>query len=118
MKSLKLLFSLLLLAAMPFFAQANPNPSDSEAIVKTEVDGKILVVNLANLQGKTAKLEITSLGEKVEYYRQWVQDHNGFAQRLNLKQLPQGRYLLKVKHDGDTVQRVVKVDETRIWVSH
>lgn len=117
MKSLKLLFSLLLLAAMPFFAQANSNPPTSEAIVKAETDGMVLVVNLANLQGKTAKLEITSLGEKVEYHRQWIQDHNGYAQRLNLKELPQGRYLLKVKHDGATVQKVLKVEETRVFVS-
>lgn len=117
MKSLKLLFSLLVLAAMPFFAHANPTPPDSEAIVKTETDGMVLVVNLANLEGKTAKLEITSLGRQVEYHRQWIQDHNGYVQRLNLRKLSQGRYLLKVKHDGATVQKVLKVDEARVWVS-
>jgi len=118
MKSLKLLFSLLLLASMPFFAQANPITPDNEPIVKTEVEGMVLTLNLANLGGKDAKIEITSLFDRVEFHKYWVKDHNGYGQRLNFKKVPQGRYLLKVRHDGEIYQKVLKVEEDRVLVSH
>ena len=86
--------------------------------VRSTTDGHQLTLRLYNLEQKTAEVEITPLTNGTDVlYAEQVKAHNGFAQQINLSELPNGRYLLTVKHEEQTYRQVVRVTPAGVIVS-
>lgn len=117
MKILKLVFSTMVLVSLTFLAQANTTPVAGKVIVKAETEGKTLTLQLANLQQLSTKVTITSLDGDTSYHANWIEDHNGYTQSIDLENLPEGRYKLTVKNDGESYVKVVKVESDRLLLS-
>lgn len=117
MKVLKVLLSTLLLLSVSFFAQAATATEPGKVIVKTEVEGKVINLKLANLQELSTNVQVTTLDGDTAYLNRWIQNHNGYTQNLNLKKLPVGKYKLMVKNNGETYTTVVKVEADRVLLS-
>jgi len=62
-------------------------------------EGKILKVNLANLQQVKTVVQLKDL-KGSSYYTHVIRNHNGFLRLLNLSELPKGKSVLSVSHEG------------------
>ena len=102
------------------FSNATPAPivtSDEDPKIISEVaDYMSIKVQLVNLQQETTIVKLEDLSGK-EYYKKTIKEHNGFARKLDLNDLREGRYLLKIEQDGHKWVQVVFVDEDVIRLS-
>lgn len=113
----RLLLSLAL--ALPMLQLlATPHPSLIENVMmNTKVEDRSLVVRLANLQKEKTVLTLESLDGLEVYHEQVINDHNGFNAKLNLNDLPKGRYVLKIKQNSGALRQVIVVDPNSILCS-
>jgi hypothetical protein len=104
--------ALLLLLALPMLQAAAKSPiTDGKIILETTVtDFKVIKLHLANLQKAKTQVTVESLsGEKL--LEEVIEKHNGYQANLNLKDLPNGRYILKVTTaDGENLRQVLVVN--------
>lgn len=110
----RLLMSLAL--ALPML-QLLANPPIENVLLNTKVDERSLVVHLANLQKEKTVLTLESLDNRETFHEQVINNHNGFNARLNLNELPKGRYILRVKQGNGSLRQVVVVDQNSILCS-
>ena len=110
----RLLMSLAL--ALPML-QLLANPPIENVLLSTKVDERSLVVHLANLQKEKTVLTLESLDSRETFHEQVITDHNGYNGRLNLNELPKGRYILRVKQGNGSLRQVVVVDQNSILCS-
>lgn len=97
--------------------QAN-SYEDGRMRVKTKVIAeKMINLRLVNLEQQKAKITLSSLDKVNTYYKESVQEHNGFAQNLDLSQVPEGKYLLTVKTKNQLLQQVLRVNEDSVYLS-
>ncbi len=80
------------------------------------IDYRIVKILLINLQQETTTVKLADMQGK-EYYRRVIRDHNGFARKLDLKGLDNGRYLLSVEQNGEEWIQVVLVDDQGVMLS-
>jgi hypothetical protein len=90
-------------------------PEEPKIVTET-IDYKAIKVRLINLQKETTVVQIEDMSG-TEYYRRVIKDHNGFARRLDLNDLDNGRYMLKVKQEDKEWVQVVLVEENTIRMS-
>lgn len=107
--SLALALSMLHLMATP--------PIIENVLLNTKVDERALIVQLANLQKEKTFLTLESLDSKETFHQQVITDHNGYTARLNLYELPTGRYILRVKQGSGSIRQVVVIDQNSILCS-
>lgn len=119
MKGFKFFALLLGLAifSLPAMANTNPEPADGKLIFKTTVDGKSVIYRLSNLQKQDTKVAIYSMNGDTRYYKGYISDHNGYAKRLNLKKLPEGKYKMVVENELESVTKVMKIEDDMILFS-
>lgn len=86
-------------------------------LLSTRVDERALVVQLANLQKEKTVLTLESLDSRETFHEQVINDHNGYSARLNLNELPKGRYILRVKQGDSSLRQVLVVDQNSILCS-
>ena len=110
----RLLMSLAL--ALPML-QLLATPPIENVVLSTRVDERALVVQLANLQKEKTVLTLESLDSRETFHEQVINDHNGFYARLNLNELPKGRYILRVKQGNGSLRQVLVVDQHSILCS-
>lgn len=110
----RLLMSLAL--ALPML-QLLATPPIENVLLNTKVDERSLVVHLANLQKEKTVLTLESLDSSKTVHQQVINDHNGFYARLNLNELPKGRYILRVKQGNGSLRQVLLVDQNSILCS-
>jgi|APTNR8051073442_1049403.scaffolds.fasta_scaffold01126_7 hypothetical protein len=116
MKRIFFLAALLLgVLTMPVFAQA-ANPESKILVKVAPKEGKILKINLANLQKEKTVVQLKNL-EGSTYFTKVVRNHNGFLRQLNLSQLPKGRYVLSVSQNDEVISQVVVIDEAGLKLS-
>lgn len=89
---------------------------DDPKIVSKVIDLKALKVQLVNLQKETTIVKLEDMSG-TEFYRRTIKDHNGFARRLDLNQLDNGRYMLKIEQGSKQWVQVVLVDDDQVRVS-
>lgn len=106
MKYLGLMIVLCLSLAVPAAAIGTNPLSDIEFYV-TKVSEKKLEVTLANLQSQRTTVTIENLDGSTIYFRDIVTKHNGYRKRLNLDQLPNGKYKLIVTNGEEKKQQVI-----------
>lgn len=115
---MKNLLSLLLILGCFGIAQAN-NIETTDFTAKTKlVKEDVINVQLVNLQGHFTKLTLTNLEGDVEHYSQWMESRNGWNGNLNIGDLKNGKYLLTVKSNGETLKQVLKIKNGMILFSH
>ena len=116
MKRIFFLAALLLgILTMPVFAQA-ATPEGKILVKVAPKEGKILKINLANLQKEKTVVQLKNL-EGSTYFTKVVRNHNGFLRLLNLSQLPKGRYVLSVRQNDEIITQVVVIDEKGLQLS-
>jgi hypothetical protein len=110
---------MLLLLALPMLQVAAKSISaDDRIIMRTSMtDFKIIKLQLANLQKSRTQVTVESLaGEKL--LEEVIVKHNGYQTNLNLKELPNGRYILKVTNaDGENLRQVLVVSANGVQFS-
>jgi hypothetical protein len=106
--SAMLAFCLLLCAAAPAVA-ACPNPTSEVQLTVTRVAEKTIDLTLTNLQQQRTTVTIQSLDGTVIYFQENVKKHNGYHKRLNLKDLPNGKYLLTIQQGREKRRQVIVI---------
>lgn len=104
---MKIFKSLLLVALMvaSFTLSANNDPEKLQVKSKV-VENQSIVVQLFNLQQELTTMSIISMDGKTTYCKKFVKDHNGYSWKIDLEEMPEGRYVLEVQQ-GDTVKKQV-----------
>ena len=110
----RLLMSLAL--ALPML-QLLATPPIENVLLTTKVDERSLVVHIANLQKEKTLITLESLDSRETFHEQVINDHNGYSARLNLNELPKGRYILRVKQGNGSLRQVLVVDQNSILCS-
>lgn len=107
----------LLLGAMSMPAIAQAAPPESKVIVNVvPKEGKVLKINLANLQKERTVLHLKDLKGST-YFTKVIRRHNGFLRHLNLSELPKGKYVLSVSHNDQLISQVVVIGENGLQLS-
>lgn len=115
MKRIFFLAALLLgVMSMPYAQAAIPTVKILVKVVPRE--GKVLKVNLANLQQAKTVVQLKDLNGSA-FYTHVVRNHNGFLRLLNLSELPKGKYVLTVSQNDQLISQVVVVDEDGLKLS-
>lgn len=102
-----------------FFAAnlfASPQVNDP-LIVRTTAGAESIQLVLANLQGVTTTVQLSSLDTKEVMLDEQVRKHNGFSYDLKLEELAQGRYILKVTKGDEMRQQVILISDAGIFLS-
>lgn len=120
MKRFMLLFVLAIVAITTSFAATPITTADVETpIIRIKaVDNSSFKLVLANLEKEQTKVQITDLKGNTTFFSTSINDHNGYSMKINLKNLAQGRYLLKVNKKGTEKVSVMKIMEEGIKFSH
>lgn len=112
MKYLSLLLALCLAMSVSALASNQDLPVESKVNVNVKaVKERTVEVFLSNLQHERTSISIESLDGETTYFKDVVNAHNGYRKRLNLRDLPYGRYLLVVKQNGEKLQQVIVLDD-------
>ena len=105
----------LILTAVAVFAVASTsmfatptNDYDDIIVNVKKVDNKSIRLLMANLEQETTKITIDNQ-RGTNYYTNYVRNHNGFKQKINLENLPNGRYYLNVSRNGEKISYLLKV---------
>lgn len=113
MKTLKCLFAFaFILLTLPLAANDDPILK-----VRSEVDGKALIVQITNLQQQPAKMVLESLDGEETFFTKTIRNHNGYRSKIDLEKLPRGRYIFKVVQDGKAYKQVVLIRENSVKLS-
>jgi len=115
----RLIFCMLVVAlgtTSIFAYPPNPDTEPKVLINTSDMDSRVMKYQLANLRKMETTVVLENLqGERL--YREVIREHNGHVKRINLQQVPNGRYILRVEHDDDTYQVVVKLEADSILFS-
>ena len=115
MKRIFFLAALLLgVMSMPYAQATIPEGKILVKVVPRE--GKVLKVNLANLQQVKTVVQLKDLNGNV-HYTYVIRNHNGFLRLLNLSQLPRGKYVLSVTQNDEVISQVVAIGEDGLKLS-
>lgn len=119
MKGFKFLAMLLCLAVftLPAMANSTPEPEKGKLIFKTKVEGKSVTYRLSNLQKLDTKVSIYSMDEATRYYKGYISDHNGYAKKLDLNKLSNGKYKITVENGDETLTKIMKIEDDMILFS-
>lgn len=109
----------LALMTMPLMANdSSPvNPTTDILVSSKIVNGKTVKLKVSNLQMEKTAILITDLQGNNTFYRDFIKDHNGYGRRLNLDQLPVGKYILTVKQKDENVKQIIVVKENYLLLS-
>ncbi|MEZ5039688.1 MAG: hypothetical protein R2828_07340 [Saprospiraceae bacterium] len=109
----------LALMTMPLMANdSSPVKPTTDILVSSKiVGGKTVKLKVSNLQMEKTAILLTDLQGNNTFYRDFVKDHNGYGRRLNLDQLPVGKYMLTVKQKDENVKQIIVVKENYLLLS-
>ena len=118
MKNFMLIAALVCSVASTYaFNTEVPAKIDDDLIINVDqLDNKQFILHIANLQQQITNIKIQDLEGNI-YYREKVKDHNGFAKKIDLKELPEGRYVLSITQNDRRFSQVVLVDSDNLLFS-
>lgn len=116
MKRFSLFLALCLAMSSFAFASTSNNADDNPIFRVKPVETKAIQVNLANLQQVTTSISLTDLSGKT-FFKETIRKHNGYAKKFDLEKIPNGRYVLTVKQDGESYSKVIYVDNDAMRIS-
>lgn len=99
-------------------AQATNFPaSDGNILLKvSQIDENILLLQVANLQQEATKVSLRDLAGNV-YYTYRIKDHNGYAMKVNIESIPEGRYILSIHQKDESKSQIIYKTEDQILLS-
>ena len=115
MKRLFVMFAMLTVFGVSTTFANDVVDSEPKIYVK-HIEGKSFKLQLANLMQKTTKVTISDLQEGL-YFEAYVSKHNGYARKIILDGVKDGRYLLNVSQDGVTYSKVMLIKDGEIQFS-
>ncbi len=99
------------------FANLPVAEEDKGMIINVDqVADKQFVLHLANLEKQVTLIQIEDLKGRV-YFNERVRNHNGYARKINLKKIPEGRYILSIKQDQKNFAQVMVVQDNKVVFS-
>lgn len=116
MKTFKSFF-ILALMAWSLNASATNNPTGDLRLKSHVVENNVVVVQLYNLQQEATKVSIQSLDGKTTFFRENIRNHNGYIRKINLEELADGRYVIKVNQNDESRTQVVLIRDHKVQLS-
>lgn len=108
----------LALMTLPAWANDVAPATNTDILVNAKIaEGKVLNLKVSNLQMERTSIRLTDLKGENTFYREFVKDHNGYGRRLNLDQLPSGKYMLTIKQKDEYVKQVIVVKDNYLLIS-
>lgn len=104
-------------------AGTTPRPysilSNTKVLVKTKLVKKgTFQLQMANLNGKYTYVSLTNINGSRIYFSEGVRKSEDYLRNINIKNLTDGNYLLKVTSNGEVFNQVIKVKGKEILFSH
>ena len=111
--------NLFCLIALTFvFASTNVNANTPAFSVKTKlIAANTINLTLFNLDNNYTRIQISDLNDKEVYYSEFVKNRNGFSKNLNIENLKNGKYLLKIRSNGEVKNQVIKIKNGLVLMS-
>lgn len=116
MKPLFFICTVLLCGLTANSLRAEIDPATTVLFKTERLDQQTLGIQLANLQQRTTMVTLKNMAGE-EFYQEVVTNHNGFAKRINLKNLPDGLYELTVQQGTEEMTRLIKMDGSTVLYS-
>jgi hypothetical protein len=107
------------LSLLSTYSYANTLPATpAKMLVKVhQLETGVLHLQLANLQKVNTTITLHDL-DGTSYFRQQVNDHNGYSIKLNLSEVPAGRYVMRIHQaDGKEVSQIIYKSEDQLLLS-
>ena len=109
----------LALMTAPMWANDVTPITSSDILVTAKItSGKTINLKVANLQMEKTSIRITDLKGDNTFYRDFIKDHNGYGRRLNLSDLPSGKYMLTVKQKDEKAKQIIVVKDNYVLLSN
>ena len=105
-----------LLALITFTAHANNGEEGPMRLFSKVMPDQTLRVQLVNLQQQAATVHLTDFKGNV-LHRDFIKNHNGYARFYDLKDMEDGKYILKAKQAEDEITVVIRVKDGTIMTS-
>lgn len=103
---------------LPVWANDATPPVGTDILVNAKIaEGKVISLKVSNLQMEKTSIRLTDLKGDNTFYRDFVKDHNGYGRRLNLGNLPSGKYMLTVKQKDEYVKQIIVVKDSYVLLS-
>lgn len=111
-------FCTLIMAFFTLSVTATPTPPIDWNLKTKVVQEKTIQLTINNLNQESTRIYLTDLKEETEFFVKRVRKHNGYSKTLNLSELPNGRYLLKVQNKLGVQQQIVLIRDNMMVTSH
>ncbi len=106
-------------AATTTFSAFSFTPTPPPVIAKTKlIKSKTIEIQLANLEQKYTYVSITDMKGKLVYFSEGVKNHNGFHKAVNIQNLTNGNYMIKVKSKGEELKQIFQVKGEHVYFSN
>ena len=103
---------------LPVWANNSTPTVSTDILVNAKIsEGKIISLKVSNLQMEKTSIKLTDLIGDNTYYRDFIKDHNGYGRRLNLDNLPAGKYMLTVKQKDEYVKQIIVIKDNYVLLS-
>lgn len=116
MKRFSLFLAMCLAISSFAFAGTSSTPDEDPIFRVKPIESKSFQVTLANLKKTTTSISLTNLSGTT-FFKETIKKHNGYSKKLNLNKLPNGRYVLTVKQNGEKYSKVIYVDDDAMRIS-
>ena len=111
-----------LTACIPAIANNSPVSLTTAPLpfnVKTKlIKEKTFELRLFNLQQKYTYISLSDMKGKKIYFSEGLKKRNGYAKALNISNLLDGKYLLKISNQGESVTQIVRVSGDNVYFSN
>ena len=103
---------------LPVWANDASPAVNTDILVRANIaEGKVISLKVSNLQMEKTSIKITDLKGENTYYRDFVKNHNGYGRRLNLDNLPVGKYVLTIKQKDEYVKQIIVIKDNYLLLS-
>lgn len=103
---------------LPIWANDASPAANTDILVRANIaEGKVISLKVSNLQMEKTSIKITDLKGENTYYRDFVKNHNGYGRRLNLDNLPVGKYVLTIKQKDEYVKQIIVIKDNYLLLS-
>ena len=116
MKTFKKALAALVLTALTLPVWAHVVSNGGFNFSSQTQDSKAVVIQLTNLDQAPTVIAVKSI-HGFTYYKERIKDRNGYRAKLDLEQMPEGKYLITVKQGDTEKTQVVRVTEDGVLLS-
>lgn len=82
----------------------------------SQVDENILLLHVANLEQESTTVALQDLAGNT-YFTQHIKNHNGYAMKVNIESIPEGRYVLSIQQKDERKTQIIYKGKDQILFS-